>query len=320
MREKKRYLHPIFNIIPISMAAAAAVFFFNQYSALIGAEKEFFIPEPQQTAAYSKGVGRENGGIMLASTNAILFDPESGEILFGKAADEITYPASLTKIMTALVAIENIGDLDLPYTFEYADYEGLYEQNASMAGFAMNETVPIRDILYATLLPSGAEAATALARAAAGTIDDFVALMNKRAVELGMENTHFVNVTGLHDDDHYTTVSDLALLLSEASKNPAFMEAYSALYHTTTQTEQHPNGLKLTSTLVSRLKQLDREREPIIGNKTGYTLEAQMCLSSIAEQNGVRRSVITIGAEGNNRSHPTHLEDAYLLYEKALPK
>ena len=187
-----------------------------------------------------------------------------------------------------------------------------------MAGFQMGETVKIRDILYATLLPSGAEAATALARAAAGSTEAFVEIMNSRAAELGMNDTHFVNVTGLHQDDHYTTVSDLSILLREAIKNPDFFEAYKTLHYTTTPTPQHPNGLKLTSTLVPRLAQLSRDRAPIIGNKTGYTLEAQLCLASVAENDGKYLSVITVGAEGDSRSHPTQLEDAYLLYQKAF--
>jgi len=142
--------------------------------------------------------------------------------------------------------------------------------------------------------------------------------MNERASTLGMQNTHFVNVTGLHDDNHYTTVSDLALLLKEAIKNKDFFEPFCTLRYTTTATEQHPNGIKLTSTIVPRLAQLERDREPIIGNKTGYTEEAQLCLASIAEKEGKHFALVTVGAEGDGRSHPTQLEDAYLLYGKAM--
>lgn len=295
--------------------SAVALFLSDSISKLEFIEPETF---PPTEAVPSVGVGRGFSGLELFSSNAILFDPETGSILYGKEHDQRVYPASMTKIMTALIAVERIDDLDSPFTLQYSDYAGLYEQNAAMAGFALGETVTVRDILYATMLPSGAEAATALARAAAGSLADFIPLMNRRAAELGMNNTHFANVTGLHDDDHYTTVSDMSLLLSEASKNEDFMEVFGTLYYTTTPTAQHPNGLKLTSTLVPRLRQLDRDREPIIGNKTGYTLEAQLCLASIAEVESGRLAIISVGAEGDGRSRPTHLEDAYLLYQKAF--
>lgn len=265
------------------------------------------------------GAGRANGGLSLISSNAILFDPADGQTLYAKNAHERAYPASLTKLMTALIAIEQIGDFDVPVTLESADYTGLYEQNAAMAGFTTGETVTARDLLYATLLPSGAEAACALARIAAGSQADCITMMNARAEALGMADSHFTNVTGLHDPEHYTTVYDLSLLLTAALKNDTFAKAFSTFSYTTTATAQHPQGLLLTSTLTPRIQQLHRDADPITGAKTGYTEEAQLCLASVGEHNGVRRAIITIGAAGNGYSEPTHLEDAYLLYEKSLP-
>lgn len=267
----------------------------------------------------SSGAGRANGGLPLMSRSAILFDPDDGQIVFAKNARDRAYPASLTKLMTALVAVEQIADFDAPVTLEYADYVGLYEQNAAMAGFVMGETVTARDLLYATLLPSGAEAACALARVAAGSKEDCVALMNERAKSLGMTDSHFTNVTGLHDDAHYTTAYDLSLLLTAALKNDLFTEAFSTFDYTAAATAQHPQGLRLTSTLTPRIRQLEREAAPITGAKTGYTKEAQLCLASVGEQSGLRRAIITIGAKGDGYSEPTHLADAYLLYQKSLP-
>ncbi|MFV0497747.1 MAG: D-alanyl-D-alanine carboxypeptidase family protein [Candidatus Fimivivens sp.] len=265
------------------------------------------------------GAGRINGGLQLMSSNAILFDPADGHVFYAKNAYEKAYPASLTKVMTALIAVEQIDDLDAPVTLEYADYAGLYELNAAMAGFTEGETVTVRDLLYATLLPSGAEAARALARVAAGSQADCIAIMNDRAQALGMTNTHFTNVTGLHDPEHYTTVYDLSLLLTTALKNEDFAKAFSTFSYTSTTTEQHPNGLLLTSTLTPRVEQLQRDAKPIIGAKTGYTEEAQLCLASVGEYEGVTRAIITVGAAGDGYSDPTHLVDAYLLYEKSLP-
>lgn len=265
------------------------------------------------------GAGRVNGGLALISSNAILFDPANGQTLYAKNAHEKAYPASLTKLMTALIAVEQIDNFDTPVTLKNADYAGLYEQNAAMAGFTSGETVTARDLLYATLLPSGAEAASALARVAAGSQQDCIAMMNDRARALGMTDSHFTNVTGLHDPDHCTTVYDLSLLLTAALKNETFAEVFSTFSYTTTATEQHPQGLLLTSTLTPRIQQLNREADPITGAKTGYTEEAQLCLASVGEHDGVRRAIVTIGAAGDGRSEPAHLEDAYLLYEKSLP-
>lgn len=316
-RIKKRHSNPVISFLLFALCMAAAVILGEKYHKLCENEK---IEEPKLSLSASVGIsaGRDAAGLTLFSSNAILFDPDNGDIIYTKDDREIIYPASLTKIMTALIAVESIPDLDAPVTLKYEDYAGLYEQNAAMAGFSLGETVTSRDLLYATLLPSGAEAATALARVATGSTERCVELMNERAAELGMENTHFVNVTGLHDDEHYTTVYDLSLLLREAVSNREFFEPYCTLYYSTTPTGQHPNGLQLVSTIVPRLKQLEREREPIIGSKTGYTDEAQMCLASVAESGSVRRALVTVGAEGNSRSTPTQLIDAYTLYQKSL--
>ena len=315
---RKRRANPFLAFLLFALSMTAAVFLFLKCYEYYEADKNF-VPKPVIAASIGESAGSESAGLTLFSTNAILFDPDNGDIIYTKDAYEVIYPASLTKIMTALIAVENIEDLDATFKLQYADYKGLYEQNAAMAGFALGEEVTARDLLYATLLPSGAEAATAIARIAAGSVEDCVALMNERAVELGMKDTHFVNVTGLHDDDHYTTVYDLSLLLQEAITHPDFFEPYCTLTYTTTATPQHPQGLNLTSTLVPRLKQLEREKAPIIGNKTGYTDEAQLCLASVAESKDTRRALVTVGAEGDGKSYPTQLADAYLLYQKALP-
>ncbi len=319
-RRRKKRIFPLFLAAAIYLAlvfGAMAVFWQAAITKHAGAEPSTVAATVPVTPAI--GAGRTNGGLSLISSDAILFDPESGRTLYAKNAHKKAYPASLTKLMTALVAVEQIGDFDAPVTLEYADYVGLYEQNAAMAGFAMGETVTARDLLYATLLPSGAEAACALARVAAGSQEDCIAMMNARARALGMSDTHFTNVTGLHDPEHYTTVYDLSLLLTEALKNETFAKAFSTFSYTTTATAQHPQGLLLDSTLTPRVQQLDRDVSPITGAKTGYTEEAQLCLASVGEQNGVRRAAITIGAAGDGHSEPTHLEDAYLMYAKSLP-
>src|SRR5699024_6501471 len=129
------------------------------------------------------------------------------------SSDEKIYPASLTKIMTAIVAIENLPDLDEQIYLSEDMFEKLYSENASMAGFLPNEKVAAIDLIYGALLPSGAESCIGLADAIAGSEKSFVKLMNEKAEELGMNDTHFTNSTGLHDRNHYTTVNDIAKLL-----------------------------------------------------------------------------------------------------------
>ncbi len=286
----------------------------------IGTRADRNVPGALLTAT-APGVGRRAPGLVLQSSNALLFDPSNGGVLYAKGAGERIYPASLTKVMTAYAALEKIENLDAPIMLIYEDYAGLYEANASMAGFVMGETVTVRDLLYAAMLPSGAEAARALARAGSGSVEAAVERMNRLAEELGMQDTHFSNVTGLHDEEHYTTVSDLALLWRAAMNNRDLMDAAGSLTYTTTPTEQHPEGLRLVSTMVPKLRMLERETpEPIIGGKTGYTEEAGLCLVSAAERGGLRRALVTVGAPGDGQSLPCNLSDAYLLYERCLPK
>lgn len=122
----------------------------------------------------------------------------------------------MTKVMTLLVAAENLPDLDAAFTMTQAIIDPLYLAGASMAGFVNGETVTMRDLLYGAVVPSGAEATEALAQAVAGSEEAFVAMMNEKAAALGLTNTHFMNTSGLHDENHYSTVREIALILQAA--------------------------------------------------------------------------------------------------------
>ena len=135
---------------------------------------------------------------------ALLISPDTGLVLYEKNADERRYPASTTKIMTALLVLENVDDLSATVTAQASDFETL-EADSSSAGIKEGETVTIENLLYGLMLPSGNECAYMLARYVSGDYQSFVDLMNQRAAELGCTGTHFVNPCGLHDDDHYTT-------------------------------------------------------------------------------------------------------------------
>lgn len=216
----------------------------------------------------------------ITSDYAAIMDNETGRFVADKNGTERMYPASLTKIMTAIVAIENEPDLDKTIYISYEMLNGLYEENASVAGFMEGDTPTVKDLLYGIALPSGADACNAVAYDIAGSIDDFVNLMNSKAKELGMHNTHFSNTTGLHEDDHYTTAEDLAILLRYCISNTTFATIFSTPYYTTTPISSHPYGITMQSTISKSETYYGIEIPGLIGGKTGFTYEAGKCLAS----------------------------------------
>lgn len=183
--------------------------------------------------------------IDLYSSNAILVNLDENQVLLDKNSEEVIYPASLTKMMTVLVAIEQIPSLQDEIVLPKNIFNDLYEENASVAGFLPNERLTIEDLLYGSMLPSGAEASIGLAEYAAGSERKFVKLMNDKAQQLGMKNTHFMNTTGLHHPDHYTTVKDMSLLLQYALTNDEFRNVYTAERYSIKSTNLHPRVLHL---------------------------------------------------------------------------
>ena len=248
----------------------------------------------------------------LDSAHCFLMDCESNEVLALKgSADEHIYPASMTKLMTLAIACEHIEDMDATFTFTEDMLAPLYEQSASMAGFQAGETVTMRDLLYGAALPSGADGTVGLAIATAGTEEAFVQWMNDKVAELGLVNTHFVNTSGLHDENHYSTVTDIALIMEYCLTIDACREVISAPNYTTTQTEQHPQGIFLTSTMFNKMYGNEVQGITIKGGKTGYTDEAGQCLASYAETpNGHRYIAVT--SFGGTKWHPVF--DSFKLY------
>ena len=162
----------------------------------------------------------------VSSEAVILYQLNEDKVIYEKNSEEQLAPASLTKVMTMYVALEKITDLDQTVTLTDEMFQGLAESNASVAGFYVGETVTYRDLLYGSLFPSGGDATQALAILLYGNQENFVARMNEKAEELGMKQTHFENATGLPDENHYSTASDMALLLKEALKNKTFYELF----------------------------------------------------------------------------------------------
>lgn len=252
----------------------------------------------------------------LNSSNAILVRLDNHSVLMQKNSKEKIYPASLTKIMTAIVAIESLPDLQTKVDLPNSMFQKLYKADASMAGFKPDEKVRAIDLLYGVMLPSGAECCIGLADHIAGSEQKFVELMNQKAVVLGMSTTHFTNSTGLQDDNHYTTVKDLSLLLSYALQTTTFRDIFTASSYSIAPTSKHPNGITFQNTMFKNITNPVVDGGKILGGKTGYTIEAGLCLASLAQKNGREYILVTAGAKGNHESEQYNLDDAYTVYNK----
>lgn len=273
-----------------------------------------------QIASHSPAEEKNNENVIstdnLYSQYAILVCLDDHKILMEKNSEKRIYPASLTKIMTAVVAIENLPDLKKKILLNGGIFEELRGKDASVAGFLPNEKVSVLDLLYGALLPSGAECCIGLAEAAAGSEQNFVQLMNNKAKEIGLVNTHFENTTGLHDPNHYTTVKDISILLQYALKNSTFTRIFTASRHSTESTNRHPGGITLTNTMFESMANPAIDGGEILGGKTGYTDQAGLCLASLAEKGGKEYILVTAGANGNHQSEKYNIIDAVAVYDE----
>ena len=250
----------------------------------------------------------------LHSPNVILIRLSDHIVLMQKNSEEKIYPASLTKMMTAIVAIENLPDLKEEIKLTNSTFQGLYEADASMAGFQPGEQVKAIDLLYGVMLPSGAESCIGLADQIAGSEQDFVKIMNQKSADLGMDNTHFENTTGLHDENHYTTVKDLSILLRYALQNDTFREIFTSSRHSTQPTNKHPGGITFYSTMFEDFNNQSIISGEILGGKTGYTDEAGLCLASLAKVGKQEYILITADAKGDHDSEQYNITDAFAVY------
>ncbi|MFC3801106.1 D-alanyl-D-alanine carboxypeptidase family protein [Cohnella sp. GCM10012308] len=277
--------------------------------------------QPAGTAPSEEDAAASKGLVLAAdrlhSTHAILVRLDDGHVLMDKNIEERVYPASLTKIMTAIVAIERIPDLKKTAKLDPDMFETLRKQNASMAGFLPGERVSGTDLLYGAMLPSGADGSVGLAMRVAGSEAKFAALMNAKAKALGMTGTHFVNATGLHDPKHYSTVKDLSLLLAYALKNETFREVFTASRHATEPTDLHPDGITLRSSMFKELGESGLDGAEILGGKTGYTEKAGLCLASLGRLDGKEYILVTTGAAGDRKTTAAYdIADAVSVYSE----
>lgn len=238
----------------------------------------------------------------VEATAAILVDTGTGTILYEQAAHEQRYPASITKVMTALLTLEAVDQGQISFnqvvTLTSDLYQGIGE-GGSTADLRVGEQLSVLDLLYCVLLPSANEACNALAQTVSGSVDAFVELMNQRAQELGMEGTHFTNTHGYHDAGHYTTAYDIYLMCREAMQHETFRAITSSRSHDLPATEFHEaRTIYDTNALISSWQYGSRYLyEYATGIKTGSTPEAGYCLASAASKDGRDLIAVVLGAE-----------------------
>lgn len=251
----------------------------------------------------------------IYSEAGIVVRLKDGKVMTQFNQNERIFPASLTKIMTCIIAIEHIEDLEETVVISPERYNELYVQEASMAGFFPGEEARVIDLLYGSILPSGGECSAALAEHAAGSEEKFVELMNEKAEELGMKGTHYANATGLHDDQQYSTVMDISLLLQYAMENDIFREIFCTKAYAVLPTPKHLDGFVFQSSMFRLGDDWTLEEGEIKGGKTGYTDQAGLCLATMASVRGEEYIAVTAKADGDHSTEPYHVYDAFALYD-----
>ncbi len=260
------------------------------------AQQQSFIPL-KATAAYENTVS-------VSAKSAILIEARSGEVIWQKDADRRMPMASTTKIMTALVALDS-GDVGRTVSVS-KDAVGI---EGSSIYLYPEEELTLLELIYAMMLESANDAAAAIAIEVGGSVEGFAALMNKKADELGLKDTHFTNPHGLDDPEHYTTARELAIIASEAYENDSFREIVSTYKKTIPLNETE--GVRL---LVNHNKMLKRY-DGAVGIKTGFTKKSGRCLVSAAERGGAEFIAVTLSAPDDWNDHTKLLDLAYSLYE-----
>ena len=238
----------------------------------------------------------DDNNLDINAESAILIDGDTGKVLYEKAAYEKREPASTTKIMTAMLTLEHckLDDVATVTSEAITSVPSGYSSDL----LKMGEELTIKDLLYALLLPSSNEAANVLAIHVAGSIDSFASMMNTKAVELGCKNTHFLNPNGVHDEDHYTTAYDLAIIAREAMKNDTFKQIVSTASYTLPSTNKYTRidrNLITTNDLIK--KQSKNYYEYAIGIKTGSTTPAKNCLVASATKDGKNLISVVLKAD-----------------------
>lgn len=267
----------------------------------------------KQVFQYAETEDTLRPGEEITGSYVIFVDTQEETILVSRDAKSRLVPASMTKVLTLLVAVEHITDLDDEFemTREITDY--CFRNDCSVAGFEVGETVTIRDLLYGAILPSGGDGALGLAYYTAGSQEAFVEMMNEKLAQLGLSGSaHFTNCVGIYDDNHYCSAYDLAVIMEAAMQNEICREVLSSRTYTTSKTEQHPEGLELSNWFLRRIEDKDTGGMTMYG-KTGYVNQSGSCaVSAGIDKNGKEYICVT----GNSQNRWYCITDHAQLYKQ----
>lgn len=254
----------------------------------------------------------------VISTQAILVDESTDTIVAARGSSERIIPASMTKVLTILVAAEHIPEEKLDDIFtmtrEITDYA--YVNDCSCVGFLDGEKIPIRDLFYGTAMQSGGDAALGLAVYVSGSQEDFVGLMNQKLEELGIaDSTNFTNCVGLYDENHYSTAYDMAVIMKAAMQNELCRDSLSKHVYTTKPTVEHPDGIEISNWFLRRIEDKDTGGE-VLCAKTGYIVQSKNCAVSYGTfAGGTPFICVTAGSTSSWRCIYDHVE----IYNRYVP-
>ena len=251
-------------------------------------------PEPVKTYEAHTTDSTVTTGADVISERSVMIDLATGDILMQRGYRDRISPASMTKVLTVLVAAEHLSEeqLDDKFTITPEITSYVWSHDCSAVSWSDNEEVTVRDLLYGTILPSGADAAVGLAEYIAGSQEAFVDMMNDKIEELGLSgSSHFTNCVGLYDDNHYSTVYDIAMMMEAAIDNDLALSALSAHKYTTSSTVEHPDGIEISNWFLRRIEDKDTGGE-VIAAKTGFVNESRNCAVSYGKDNSGNQYVI----------------------------
>lgn len=313
-RRRKRLLAVITALL--ALAVIANIWFFANRPA------DEAKSDPGQNATASHNAKREHAKALkrleldpaeFFSDHIIVKNSANGAILFEKAADEQTRPASLTKMMTALVAIEHTEDFQERVEIPHDIYTYLNGSGIAVAGFGDGENPTVDDLLYGALYKSGAECCLTLAQKVAGSEAAFVEMMNEKAAEIGMKNTAFGNCVGLDNPACWTTARDLLTLTEYALQHEHFRDIFASYSYPIEPTNQCNRTRVIHNAAVKRF---GADRAGVFGGKLGNTTQAQLCLSAIAKIDGQEYLFISTHAPRTELHPNSHVEDARIIYRE----
>lgn len=275
----------------------------------------------QAAAKWPKGPDKGS----LSSASAIVMELSTGTVLYSKNIHKKHYPASITKIMTSLLTLENSSPSDV-VTFTEAEAHGIETGSSSMY-CVPGEKFTIEQVLYGIMLQSANEMCLVAADHVAGSVDKFVDMMNQRVAQLGLKDTHFMNPNGLHNDDHYTSAYDMACIAREAWKNPSFQKICGTRTYQVKSTNKRKASEILGGQLLNHHQMINGyetssryEKDYVIGGKTGYTSMAHSTLVTFAEKDGMQLVSVIMKGNSPKQGEPNEYTDTTRILDYAFEK